>query len=218
MSFLNQHLATILVTKDLGNLQSVIMSEEPDETASGFDSLVQTYFHRNDAVDSVLDLPTNALPNRGTRLTGRDMFVTSRQPRKVGDGLFTIRIGSMGFLSPRGGKVSYSAAPMSQTGENVLVNGVLYSRVMTQENVPVVELEEIVIGEVKSSIVAGVQESPPASIRPDEPTTVWNFLTNPTLHFPNTWVKMSVGAIGLPGVSGVWIRKTRWQWIHQFQP
>lgn len=188
-----------------------LLSEDPTEASSGFDSLTSRHLV---AAPNALAVPALA---RGTAYAP-NLYVVSSSSRRIVTGWYIRSTQSMGLLSPSGARVTYSSSPSRQQGENVLVDGTIYRRVTTQEATPTIEIEEIVTGEIKGDIATGIAEEPPAFAIPPDPVTVWNFLADPTYAFPNGWIRQNVGAQGLRGTTGVWLRRTQWQWVHAFNP
>lgn len=211
MPFATKHLANVIVGEPF---QLTLLEEMSTEASSGFDTLSLDYLLRDPSVRSLKDVLH--FP-RGSKLEGLDMWVTARSLKQVGDTLFRLRATSQGILSLRGRRISYSSSANNQNGDNISVEGTLYSRVQTKENTPTITIEEMFQGEIKNEIEGGVEADPPADALPDDPTTVWTFLTDPTFNFPNGWVKTQ-SAQGLPGVTTAWLLTTQYQWVHALQP
>jgi len=214
-----------VVITPLGDGQSALLERLPSESEAGWDSMRDRYLLRNDAAGVDPHEAIDGFMARGTQVSGKTMWVVSRQPRCLAWGLFEVEVVSLGLLSARGLRVRYDAGANSTSGENVDVPGIgLVSRAEGQESQVTCDIEYIVTsgyapgdGSFYTADV-GTATDPPSGWKPTVKDSIWESIGDPTYHYPNGWVLMTSSLENLPGLDTVWLIRDRYQYIYAASP
>jgi hypothetical protein len=212
-----------IVISPLADGQAELLDRVPQESASGWESLRDTWLLRNDAAgnDPVAALVGITALARGAQLSGLNMWIVSRSARVVATGLFKVEVNAMGLLSARGYKVTYDAAAAGQSAENIEVASTLYAKVATREGGVTANFEYIAVASVAptdSTFLTkwtGRAKSLPSGWSPTVPATIWDYLTVYTFNYPNGWIFEAAAMENLPGLATVFLIKEKY--VYQFE-
>jgi hypothetical protein len=214
-----------VVIGSLADGASSLLDRRPAEAESGWDSMRDRWLLRNDAAGTDPHTAIASFMARGTQISGKTMWVSSRTPRTLARGIFEVEVVSLGLLSTRGTRVRYDAGANSTQASNVTVPAVgFFPKVEAQESQVTCDIEYIVTsGPTPASAsfytkAVGTATDPPSPWKPAVKDSIWATMSDPTYHTPNGWVLMSSAAENLPGLSTVWLVRDRYQYIYAYSP
>ncbi len=211
----------------LGDGEAELLDRVPTEAESGWDSMRDTWLLRKDSsgTDAMSALAAFAALNRGTQVSGFNMWIQTRTARCRARGLFVAEVVSSGLLSDRGYRVRYDSGANEQSGENIAVPGVgVWPKVSTDEAQVTADLEYVIVAGLAPSNASfltsrvGLAQDPPSPWKPTVKASIWSALVDPTLHYPNGWVMKSAQLENLPGLQTVWLARERYQYVYAYSP
>lgn len=217
---------TVNITS-LADGEAELLDRVPAEADTGWDSMRDTWLIRSDAagLDPMAALGAFAALNRGTQVSGFNMWIQSRSARCRARGIFVAEVVSQGLLSARGYKVRYDSGANQQSGENIAVPGEgIKSKLSTDESQVTADLEYIIIGGLAPgnpnflTAKVGLALDPPSTWKPAVKASIWTSLVDPTFHYPYGWVLKSAQMENLPGLDTVWLARERYQYVYPFSP
>lgn len=216
---------TSTVITDLGSGAYELLSRDPSEAQSGWDTMRDTYLLRHDpSVNdpmAILEFFSNLW--RGARVGSLNMWIVSRTPKLLAPGLAQVDIVSMGLLSPRGYKVSYDSQAATQNAVNVYTPDGNFAKVSVRESAVTATLESVLFGVTPGSLSfptanTGRSRTLPPGWTPAVAGTVWANLTTYTYNWPNGWVYEGASCENLPGLTNVWLVKEKYAYQYPKTP
>lgn len=200
-----------MVLSDMGASWEV-WTNQPTTNDTGWDTtrLVVAKDFRNSAVgglDIVKDWPI------GRRLAG-NFWCTGATPERVAANIWTCEVRGKGLAANRPWKINISGAVEQQESPVPIpvpgLGGLWRTQVM--ESNPRLEVEYISFNRPQTQLI-GTAGVPPYAMAVR--SSVWSYLLNPLVHFPNGWVLIDMPAEKLAGAE-VWLVKEVWQYVHRF--
>lgn len=196
-----------------------LLTEAPDISESGWDSLTATYALR------VADLTAEsiaALWPIGRQLGSRNWWVAGSKPACVAPGVWTAEIKYKGWAAMKPCKINHGTAVDSQSGTNIFApvphpgsGSVSYPKVATFESTPTISLTylsanveagwpvmpslpNLLVGRQRTTALTDPVTGATITWPPLAPS-VWDFLTESVYHWPNGWILMDLQTDILPG-------------------
>lgn len=215
MSFLDRLNGAIIIgdTSLMNGSAFVPLEEFPRANEEGWDDLTITYLTRRESLTS--EALSAAFP-LGTRLGTRSWWVAGSAPSCLAAGVWRAEVFFKGWAQLKPAKITIGGSAESQSGENIQTPIGLRERVQTHENTPTMRITYPVLNYTDAPTQeVGRSRTPPEAIAVAD--TVWNFLTNPTYHFPNGWVLMGSNVDKLVGANAA-IVSDDYKFIREFTP
>lgn len=220
MPFTARHQSIVISDASLRDGEWHWLDETPAISPDGWDTLAVRYVKysavRITAEDALADFPT------GTKLAAdRNFWVQGISgPVCKGGLLHIVTVQHKGLAGTQPAVITWDNAANQQSGENIAIteggSTTTYASVSTQENYPTLTARYISLdtSAVPTNQVSKAKTPPsPQSL----PTTVWDYLTTYTYHWPNGWVLMSANVAHLPGTT-VGLVTEQYQYIHAKSP
>ncbi|MFT3992393.1 MAG: hypothetical protein QM680_13395 [Luteolibacter sp.] len=211
-----------IIISPLADLGVEVLQETPEEPETGWDSLKQRIFYRNDAygTNALTAIRNSSLNSRGSApfpASGNyaNLRVTDRACRCLAPGFFVFDTVAKGIITPRGYKISYDSQSQTQTKDNVNTPIGLVASLETRETAVTATFEYLLSGTPPTNLVGG-SATPPVS--PSIRASIWGTVVDPTIRYPSGWVLDRLSAEGLVGVTDLWLIKATYAYIYQVAP